>query len=501
MKKSPAPRVAVGQTPQASPKPKPLTCKDCGAKTYDAEAPCPQCGGFRLAAVLPPRAAQEDVSGKVATKLSEVTTQNVKRFRFGMPETERVFGGGIASGSSILFTGEPGIGKSTLLLQICCAVANAHPGVDGAALYITGEEDKAAIGSRARRLGVTNDSVRVLETDKISDAERAVAKYKPRLAILDSVSTMREDGAPEGAIGSVTQIKSVLARLTKACRRAGTTLLLIVHMTKEGIAGGPRALEHMVDTFAVFTGDRGAGGLRSLNTLKNRFGQAGEVAVYEMTAGGLREVIDPSANLLRERAAGVPGSVILPWAEGAKPSLVEIEVMVSGDRATDTDGVSIVRPAKLATCLGVSQSRLGRILAMLPAVENVMSGRSVDVEVRNPSRVTIEESASDLALAVATISSALEKSLPTSVVAFGEISVSGVVRRVQRSKSRMETALAAGLNHAIIPAACVMEGDVPPGVCVYPVAHIRELAKLITDISPDRIRAIRQREEEESRSE
>lgn len=384
----------------------------------------------------------------------------------GMTEVDRVLGGGLVRGSVVLIGGEPGVGKSTLLLQVVAKLAAREIG-RGGVLYVSGEESAAQVAGRARRLGVgENDALRLLAIGELEEVEAAIAKSDPAIIAIDSVQTMRS-AELESAAGSVAQLREVTSRLVTIAKQQGRTMVLIGHVTKDGSLAGPKVLEHLVDVVLAFDGQR-SGGPRILRTVKNRFGASGELAVLEMSRDGLREVPDPSSLFLAERPKDVPGSVVIASADGARPLLLEVQALVTPS--------AMPSPRRVAT--GIDSTRLS-ILAAVLAQRAGLSLRDRDVFVSVAGGASIEEPASDLAVACAIASSVVDLALPPDLVVFGEVGLAGEVRAVPRCTPRLEEAAKLGFRRALIPRANVERGEVPPGISVHGVAHCREVAAWI----------------------
>ena len=368
--------------------------------------------------------------------MSEVAADSSARVPTGIGELDRVLGGGAVLGGVTLVGGDPGVGKSTLLLQALSGLAQRKV----RALYVSGEESAAQIAARARRLiGEPPEELLVLAESELERVEQALDDAKPGAMVIDSVQTIRSSGI-ESASGTVSQLREVTARLVDRAKRANVAMLLVGHVTKDGVLAGPKVLEHLVDTVLAFEGDRGHA-LRTLRVLKNRYGSATEVGVFEMGEEGMREVPNPSALFLAERPRGAAGSVIAATAEGARSLLVEVQALVGGP----------AQGSPRRTANGIDGGRLAMILAVLERkIGLVLSGSDVFVNVAGGVRV--EEPGLDLPLALALASSARNRPVDPGVVAFGEIGLSGEVRGVDRVAQRMAEAEAMGFTTAIVPA-------------------------------------------------
>ncbi len=380
----------------------------------------------------------------------------------GMPEIDRVLGGGLVEGSVVLLGGEPGVGKSTLLLQLVALLADRV-----AVLYASGEESAAQVASRARRLGVHDGAkLQFVATSDLEAVENGARATDARILAVDSVQTLRT-GDLESAAGSVAQLREVTARLVTLAKQERRTVILVGHVTKDGALAGPKVLEHLVDVVLSFDGER-SGGPRMVRALKNRFGPTGELAVFDMSNGGLREIADPSALFLAERPTDVPGSVVVASADGARPLLLEVQALV-----TPSFG-----PAARRVATGLDATRLN-ILAAVLTQRASLPLRDRDVFVSVAGGASIEEPAAGLAVAAAIASSVADVALPPDVVVFGEVGLAGEVRAVARCTQRLEEALRRGYRRALIPRANVDRGDIPDGVQAFGVGHVREILQWI----------------------
>lgn len=472
--------------------PTPYKCMNCGHTKPVPFETCGECGGGRIKRVDQARGKASASAPKSppdkSRDLTDIKGKEPPRYKLGLPEVERVFGGGgIVRGARVLIAGPPGIGKSTLLLMLAGAVARSYPTTACSVLYATGEESADRIGSRAHRLGQSVRGCRVIATTQLDDVEEALRRWRPNLAIVDSAPTMTSE-ADGGGEGTVKQIKIVTRRLGDLCIGMNTTLIVVAHVTKEGIVGGPRALEHLVDFFAMFEGDRRSP-IRTLTTIKNRDGAAGESAVLEMDGTGLREVPDAAKAILSERAKGMPGSVIFPAAEADRPTLIEIEAAATATNEIDEHGDPVDRPPRLGSSVSIPSGRIPRMVALLSATVP-MSGMTIDVEANGPPGTAFSETPMDLAIVAAIASSALGAPLPDDMVVLGTVSVTGRVKAVHRCRARLEAAMAAGFTRAIVPADNVTRGEIPKGLLVTPVTSVGDLAMFLKGI-PVSVRPIR----------
>jgi DNA repair protein RadA/Sms len=355
------------------------------------------------------------------------------RFSTGIAELDRVLGGGLVRGSVVLIGGEPGIGKSTLLLQAAARLASTGLAV----LYVSGEESARQVRARADRVGAS-DGIALLPEVDAAVIEATVMAERPDVVIVDSIQTLF-DPALEGVPGSVGQVRATAARLVRLAKNEEVTMLVVGHVTKEGAIAGPRVLEHVVDTVLYFEGDA-QHAFRIVRAAKNRFGSVAEIGIFEMGEDGLSEVGQPSGALLAERAAGVPGSVVMATMEGTRPLLVEIQALVTPSY--------LQMPRRLA--VGVDASRLLQVLAVLERRADVAFG-SFDVYVSVAGGVRVTEPAVDLPLALALASARHDRPVPHGAVAFGELGLTGEVRRVPHAAPRLREAARMGFTRAIVP--------------------------------------------------
>ncbi len=418
-------------------------CTDCGAESPKWAGQCPNCGAWNSleeAAAQPAAAAAQGARPRktpaAPTRLSAVETETELRTPTGIEELDRVLGGGLVAGSVTLLGGDPGIGKSTLLLQCLAHLTARIPG-----LYVSGEESIAQIGLRAQRLGIQGDELQVLaETGVEAMLEAAHGGARGGVVVVDSIQTLSTDTV-QSAPGGVAQVRESAARLVRWAKETGTALFLVGHVTKEGALAGPRVLEHMVDTVLYFEGDAGSR-WRMIRAIKNRFGAANELGVFAMDDAGLKPVRNPSALFLSRHPDPVPGSAILVTREGTRPLLVEVQALV------DTSPLS--QPRRIA--LGLEQNRLSMLLAVLHRHAGVqMSDQDVYVNVVGGVRVS--ETAADLAVLAAALSSLRDRPLPTDLALFGEIGLAGEIRPVPNGEERVDEAIKHGFRRIILPQA------------------------------------------------
>jgi DNA repair protein RadA/Sms len=407
-------------------------CGQCSHVEAKWAGRCPECGeyGTFVEEVSAGAGASSRASGATfrPVRLSEVATAGDRRLASGIEEFDRVLGGGLVRGSIVLLGGEPGIGKSTLLLQVADSLARSGARV----LYACGEESPAQVKMRAERLGCAGD-IGLLPVTDVSLVESAALEDGCDVLIVDSIQTMFDPDAP-GTPGSVGQVRASTARLTRVAKDHGVTTLVVGHVTKEGAIAGPRVLEHMVDTVLYFEGDRDHA-FRIVRAVKNRFGSISEIGVFEMVEEGLRVVSNPSAALLEHRPAGVSGSAVMAAMEGSRPVLVEIQALVSPSY--------LQMPRRLAT--GIDPQRLLQVLAVLERRAGLAFGQH-DVYVSVAGGVRITEPAADLPLALALASARGDRPLPSALASFGEIGLAGEVRPVAHADSRVRESARLGLT-------------------------------------------------------
>ncbi|MDQ7071594.1 MAG: DNA repair protein RadA [Rhodobacterales bacterium] len=418
-----------------------FSCTACGAKHNKWSGRCDGCGEWNSIVEDTPLSAgpaKKTLGGKRGTSipLSDLSTTEAPppRTHSGMSELDRVLGGGLVASSAILVGGDPGIGKSTLLLQAAAKFANAGLKT----FYISGEEAPAQVRMRARRLGLEKAPVQLAAETNLRDILTTLDNERPDLVIIDSIQTMWADNI-ESAPGSVSQVRSAAHELTSFAKRKGMSVILVGHVTKDGQIAGPRVVEHMVDTVLYFEGERGHQ-FRILRAVKNRFGPADEIGVFEMTGAGLAEVTNPSALFLSERGQPSPGSVVFSGIEGTRPVLVELQALVAPSPHS--------QPRR--TVVGWDSGRLAMILAVLEARCGIPF-TGLDVYLNVAGGMKISEPAADLAVAAALLSAREDAPLPADTVVFGEISLSGALRPVSQTENRLKEAQKLGFTAAITP--------------------------------------------------
>jgi DNA repair protein RadA/Sms len=447
-----------------------FVCQNCGAATGRWQGKCDSCGEWNTIAEESAGATQAPAlrpsrKGRpFALEPLTGTAQEAPRLASGVAEFDRVTGGGFVKGSVLLVGGDPGIGKSTLLIQVAAAIALKGE----RAIYISGEEAVAQVRLRAERLGVADAAVELAAETAVEDILATLGHGKtPRLVVIDSIQTMWTD-AVESAPGTVTQVRAGAQALIRFAKRSGAAVLLVGHVTKDGQIAGPRVVEHMVDAVLSFEGE-GSHQFRILRAVKNRFGPTDEIGVFEMTGTGLQEVANPSELFLSERDLGSPGTAVFAGIEGTRPLLVEIQALVAP--------TSLGTPRRAV--IGWDPNRLSMVLAVLEAHCGVRLG-SHDVYLNVAGGLRIQEPAADLAAAAALVSSLANAPLPADAVYFGEISLSGAVRPVAQTAARLKEAAKLGFARALAPEAARGEATAESGIAVTTVGA---LSSLVADIA------------------
>ncbi|HIC22357.1 MAG: DNA repair protein RadA [Planctomycetota bacterium] len=440
-------------------------CLECGTSHERHMGRCPDCGTFNslkehrlgTASSEPtPRLAGESAT---AVSITQIEAREEDRMAIGMGEVDRVLGGGLVPGCGILLSGEPGVGKSTLLLQIAQAISSTG----NRFLYITGEESAAQVRLRADRIGASSEELWLLPECDVEAIEQQILSIRPAVVGIDSIQTIRWEQIPAGA-GGVVQVREVTSRLLALARREGIPMLMVGHVTKDGGVAGPRALEHMVDAVLQFEGERGHA-LRVLRGLKNRFGSTEEVGIFEMRSDGLIEVENPSGLLLGDRRHSSPGSAAAAVLEGSRPLLLEIQALVTpaahGAPARKVSGIDSGRLSMLAAVL---EKRLGIPLGGCDIHANAVGG------------VKLRGTAGDLALAAAILSSFHDRALPRDVIFAGEVGLLGEIRPVPGTRQRLEEAKRLGFQAACL-APGSLEGLPLDGMRIHETQELADLAK------------------------
>jgi DNA repair protein RadA/Sms len=453
------------------------TCTECGGSTPKWQGKCPSCGAWNTlieGVNETPGAARNRFAslapGAEIAVLADIEAAEVPRTPTGIDELDRVLGGGIVEGGVILIGGDPGIGKSTLLLQALDGLQRG--GVP--TLYVTGEESGAQVALRSRRLGLERSQVKVLAEIQLEKILATIAAQGPAVAVIDSIQTVYSDQLTS-APGSVAQVRECAAHLTRAAKAGGTTIVLVGHVTKEGALAGPRVLEHMVDTVLYFEGDTHSS-FRLVRAIKNRFGAVNEIGVFAMTEKGLKGVSNPSAIFLSQHSEPVPGSCVMVTLEGTRPMLVEIQALV------DSGGPS---PRRLS--VGLDRDRLAMLLAVLHRHAGVAC-MDQDVFVNAVGGVRITEPAADLAVMLAITSSLRGRALPKGFIAFGEVGLAGEVRPAPRGQERLREAAKLGFSIAIVPKANAPKagkggGREIEGLTIHPVERIEEALEVVRGLA------------------
>jgi DNA repair protein RadA/Sms len=442
------------------------SCGECGASSPKWQGQCPACGAWNTlvegVAETPSAAGRRFhalASASRLLSLSEIETREALRIPTGIDEFDRPLGGGLVAGGVVLIGGDPGIGKSTLLLQTLVGISE-----NLTALYISGEESGEQIALRARRLGLVARKLKLLAEINLEKILAALQGERPQVAVVDSIQTLWSEQL-SSAPGSVSQVRECAAQLTRLAKQLGITVILVGHVTKEGALAGPRVLEHIVDTVLYFEGDAHSS-FRLIRAFKNRFGAVNELGVFAMTEKGLKGVNNPSALFLSQHGQEVPGACILVTQEGTRPLLVEIQALV--DQAHSN-------PRRLT--VGLDAQRLAMLLAVLHRHAGILCFDQ-DVFINAVGGVRISEPAADLAVLLAIVSSLRNKPLPDKLIVFGEVGLAGEIRPAPRGQERLKEAAKLGFTQAIIPKANLPRHPVP-GMSVQGVSRIGEAVSAI----------------------
>lgn len=442
-------------------------CQECGYESTKWQGQCPACKAWNTFVEEPQdivKGVKSQNSGRELkpVALKEVSLAEETRVSTGMKELDRVLGGGIVRGSLLLVGGDPGIGKSTLLLQVCRNLTAKRHKV----LYISGEESLQQIRMRAGRIGEFSDDLLLLCETNLEDIRTTIEHCKPEMVVIDSIQTMFS-GEVSSAPGSVSQVREATSVFLQIAKGLGITIFIVGHVTKEGNVAGPRVLEHMVDTVLYFEGDRHAS-YRILRGVKNRFGSTNEIGVFEMRSEGLTEVENPSEYMLSGKPKGASGSVVACSMEGTRPILLEIQALVCHSNfgiprrtaaGTDFNRVNLL--------MAVLEKRLGMNLSNCDAYVNIAGG------------IRMTEPAIDLGIVMAVISSFRDKPIADDVLAFGEVGLSGEVRAVSMAEQRVLEARKLGFHQVILPSVCMQSVSQITGIRLIPVATVAEAAACI----------------------
>ena len=442
-------------------------CESCGTRFHKWSGQCGNCGQWNTIIEVPPeketdkrsrfRAGRNQVQSVQTLGSISGNSDAKNRIGTGLGELDRVLGGGLVRGSVVLLGGDPGIGKTTLLLQ---SLALVQKNSDFPVLYISGEESADQIALRARRLGVPSEDLRLLTETKVEDIIATTVSLRPTVFVVDSVQTLYSE-ALQSPPGTVAQVRECASRLVGLAKSEGLALYLIGHVTKEGSIAGPRILEHMVDTTLYFEGDTDAR-YRIVRAIKNRFGAVNEIGVFQMTDSGLREVSNPSAILLSRHEKPVAGSVVLAMREGSRPMLVEVQALVDENTYSTPRRVTV----------GLDPNRLSMLLAILNR-QGGLSTAGCDVFVNVVGGVRVTETAADLAIVLAVLSSMKDRPLAEGLVVFGEIGLAGEIRPVPGGADRLRESFKHGYKKAIAPRGNVPR-DLPDGVEISVVGNLAE---------------------------
>ena len=442
-------------------------CAECGGTSPKWLGKCPHCNAWNslvesvAESSAPTRNRYTALARTTEVQaLSDIEAADVERTPTSLDELDRVLGGGIVEGGVVLIGGDPGIGKSTLLLQALDALHRAGTPT----LYVTGEESGAQVALRARRLGLDGSQVQVLAEIQLEKILATLDAQRPSVAVIDSIQTVYSDQLTS-APGSVAQVRECAAHLTRAAKSSGTAIVLVGHVTKEGALAGPRVLEHMVDTVLYFEGDTHSS-FRLIRAIKNRFGAVNEIGVFAMTEKGLKGVSNPSALFLSQHAEPVPGSCVMVTLEGTRPLLVEVQALV------DSGGPS---PRRLS--VGLERDRLAMLLAVLHRHAGVAC-MDQDVFVNAVGGVRISEPAADLAVLLSITSSLRGRALPRGFIAFGEVGLAGEVRPAPRGQERLREAAKLGFSVAIVPKANLPKKPID-GLTLHPVERVEEALEVL----------------------
>lgn len=439
-------------------------CRECGASATKWAGQCQDCGGWNTLEESTMSSSSkvnrysgyaDQASSTEVQVLSKVEAQCLERINTGMGELDRVLGGGVVPGSAILIGGDPGIGKSTLLLQSLSSLAQRTK-----TLYVTGEESAQQVSMRATRLQLPVDQVNILCEISLETILATAEKMSSDVLVIDSIQTVFSEEL-QSAPGSVGQVRECAARLVRFAKRTNTAIFLVGHVTKEGAIAGPRVLEHMVDCVLYFEGDSGSR-FRVIRAIKNRFGAVNELGVFAMTEKGLREVANPSAIFLSRHEHEVPGSIVMVTREGTRPLLVEVQALVDDTRQGNPKRVTV----------GMDQNRLAMLLAILNR-HGQCSLIDQDVFVNIVGGLRVMETGGDLAVVAALLSSFKSKNIPKDWVVFGELGLSGEVRPVPNGEERLREAAKHGFKFALAPKGNIPKGGVK-GLDIHPVSVLRD---------------------------
>ena len=442
-------------------------CKECGYESSKWMGQCPGCRAWNSFAEEKVAAGKKQSVKSFekieAKKITEVLETQDERILTHIDELDRVLGGGIVKGSLVLVGGDPGIGKSTLLLQMCSMLVKDNRNI----LYVSGEESLSQIMMRGKRLGAYDDRLMLLCDNDLDNIEEKAESYKSEVVIIDSIQTMVSSDI-DNAPGSVTQVREVTSRLLLLAKRRNTAVFIIGHVTKEGTVAGPRTLEHMVDSVLYFEGDDSSG-FRVLRAVKNRFGSTNEIGVFNMTGEGLEEVKNPSKMFLNGRPVDVPGSVVIATVEGSRSVLVELQALVA-----DT---SFNMPRR--TAVGVDYNRVNLLIAVLEKRAGIFLS-NCDCYVNIAGGLRVNDPSADLGIVMAIAGSYKNKPVPSGMAILGEIGLAGEIRGISSVGRRVNEALKMGFSSVVIPASNMNSKELKSikGIELIPVSNINEALKI-----------------------
>ncbi|SPY06920.1 DNA repair protein RadA [Oligella urethralis] len=441
------------------------SCQSCGGTTLRWQGQCPHCREWNtleetreqpLSKAAVANRFEHLAASSTVRRLADVQMQDMPRMSTGLAEFDRVLGGGLVAGSVVLIGGDPGIGKSTLLLQVLTSLSFSQN-----VLYVTGEESDQQVALRAKRLELNTESVQLLAEIQLEAIQRAVAEVSPKVVVIDSIQTMFSSELT-AAPGSVSQVRECAAQLTRLAKQNDIALVMIGHVTKDGSLAGPRVLEHIVDTVLYFEGDSHSSH-RLIRAFKNRFGAVNELGVFTMTDKGLRGINNPSAIFLSQHSSDIAGSCVMATQEGTRPLLVEIQALA--------DTAHVPNPRRLS--LGLDGGRLAMLLAVLHRHGGIPTFNQ-DVFINAVGGVRISETASDLPVILALISSLRDKPLPKGFFAFGEVGLAGEIRPATRGQERLKEAAKLGFEIAMIPKHNAPKQPLP-GLTIWPVSRLVDI--------------------------
>ncbi|MBD3821979.1 MAG: DNA repair protein RadA [Thiotrichales bacterium] len=444
-------------------------CTECGAEHSQWQGQCVACGEWNTLKEI--KLGMQKTSGKrqlgyageqssEIKVINDVSLDEVPRFSSSIEELDRVLGGGVVSGSVVLIGGDPGVGKSSLLLQVSC-----HLSQNMSVLYVTGEESLQQVAMRAKRMGLPDQSLKLYSETDVELIAEAASNEKPKVMIVDSIQTLQHSEVSSAA-GGVSQVRETAAYLTRFAKQNNIMIFLVGHVTKSGEVAGPRVLEHIVDTVLFLEGQSDSR-FRTLRAIKNRFGAVNELGVFAMTEKGMKQIKNPSAIFLSRGEVVSPGSVVMVVWEGSRPLLIEIQVLVDDSPYGSPKRVTV----------GFDNNRMSMLLAVLHRHAGVQASDQ-DVYVNVVGGVKVNETSADLAVLSAVVSSLRNKALPEDLVVFGEVGLSGEIRPVASGQERIFEAAKHGFKRAIVPAANAPKEPVP-GMKIYPVSRLSEALELL----------------------